>query len=141
MTFSTDGEPTGGPIRATRGRMCHRQPVASENGGVHTGGQAADALRLNTPDAGAVARSLIGVLAVTAVALAWGSGATAMWTLGGGVIASAIALQRSPGGRVPLVVTGSVELAIAVLLGTLAGGYSPVFIAVVALWCFAAGMQ
>lgn len=121
--------------------MCHRQPVASENGGVHTGGQAADALRLNTPDAGAVARSLIGVLAVTAVALAWGSGATAMWTLGGGVIASAIALQRSPGGRVPLVVTGSVELAIAVLLGTLAGGYSPLFIAVVALWCFAAGMQ
>ncbi|MFV8247074.1 FUSC family protein [Mycolicibacterium peregrinum] len=108
---------------------------------MHTGGQAADALRLNTPDAGAVARSLIGVLAVTAVALAWGSGATAMWTLGGGVIASAIALQRSPGGRVPLVVTGSVELAIAVLLGTLAGGYSPLFIAVVALWCFAAGMQ
>ncbi|MBU9765233.1 FUSC family protein [Mycobacterium sp. TNTM28] len=108
---------------------------------MHTGGQAADALRLSTPDAGAVVRSLIGVLAVTAVALAWGSGATAMWTLGGGVIAGAIALQRSPGGRVPLVVTGSVELAIAVLLGTLAGGNNPVFIAVVALWCFAAGMQ
>ncbi|MUM30293.1 FUSC family protein, partial [Mycolicibacterium sp. CBMA 295] len=70
-----------------------------------------------------------------------GSGATAMWTLGGGVIAGAIALQRSPGGRVPLVVTGSVELAIAVLLGALTAGHSPVFIAVVALWCFAAGMQ
>ncbi|MCV7361053.1 FUSC family protein [Mycolicibacterium neworleansense] len=108
---------------------------------MHTGGQAADALRLSTPDAGAVTRSLIGVLAVTAIALAFGSGATAMWTLGGGVIAGAIALQRSPGGRVPLVVTGSVELAIAVLLGTLAGGHSPVFIAAVALWCFAAGMQ
>ncbi len=126
---------------ATRGRLPHRRPIASKNGEVHTGGQAADALRLNIPDAGAVTRSLIGVLAVTAVALAWGSGATAMWTLGGGVIAGAIALQRSPGGRVPLVVTGSVELAIAVLLGTLVGGYSPVFIAVVALWCFAAGMQ
>ncbi|MGV0809977.1 FUSC family protein [Mycolicibacterium setense] len=108
---------------------------------MHTGGQAADALRLNTPDAGAVARSLIGVLAVTAVAMAWGSGATAMWTLSAGVIAGAIALQRSPGGRVPLVITGSVELAIAVLLGTLAGRDSPLFIAVVALWCFAAGMQ
>lgn len=108
---------------------------------VHTGGQAADALRLGTPDAGAVLRSLIGVLAVTAVAMAWGSGATAMWTLSGGVIAGAIALQRSPGGRIPLVVTGSVELAIAVLLGTLAGGHSPTFVAVVALWCFAAGMQ
>lgn len=108
---------------------------------MHTGGQAADALRLSTPDAGAVARSLIGVLAVTAVALAWGSGATAMWTLGGGIIAGAIALQRSPGGRVPLVVTGSVELAIAVLLAGLTGGHSPVFIAAVALWCFAAGMQ
>ncbi|CRZ14177.1 Inner membrane protein YccS [Mycolicibacterium neworleansense] len=117
------------------------RPAPSENGGVHTGGQAADALRLSTPDAGAVTRSLIGVLAVTAIALAFGSGATAMWTLGGGVIAGAIALQRSPGGRVPLVVTGSVELAIAVLLGTLAGGHSPVFIAAVALWCFAAGMQ
>ncbi|MGV0812977.1 FUSC family protein [Mycolicibacterium boenickei] len=108
---------------------------------MHTGGQAADALRLSTPDAGAVVRSLIGVLAMTAVALALGSGGTAMWTLGGGVIAGAIALQRSPGGRVPLVVTGSVELAIAVLLGALAGGHSPTFIAVVALWCFAAGMQ
>ncbi len=135
------GEPTCGRLRATRGRLCHAGATAGENGGVHTGGQAADALRLSTPDAGAVARSLIGVLAVTAVALAWGSGATAMWTLGGGVIAGAIALQRSPGGRVPLVVTGSVELAIAVLLGTLAGGHSPLFIAVVALWCFAAGMQ
>ncbi|WP_280830880.1 FUSC family protein [Mycolicibacterium frederiksbergense] len=108
---------------------------------MQTGGQAADALRLSTPDAGAVARSLIGVLAVTAVALAWGSGATAMWTLGGGVIAGAIALQRSSGGRIPVVVTASVELAIAVLLGVLTGAHSALFIAVVALWCFAAGMQ
>lgn len=134
-------EPTAASICATRGRMCRRSHEASENGWVHTGGQAADALRLSTPDAGAVVRSLIGVLAVTAVALAAGSGATAMWTLGGAIIASAIALQRSPGGRVPLVMAGSVELAIAVLLGSLFGGHSVVFIVIVALWCFAAGMQ
>ena len=116
-------------------------PGAGENGRVHTGGQAADALQLGAPDAGAVTRSLIGVLAVTAVALAWGSDATAMWTLGGGTIAGAIALQRSPGGRVPLVIIGAAELALAVLLGTLVGGSSPLFIAAIALGCFGAGMQ
>lgn len=112
-----------------------------KNGQVQTGGQAADALRLSTPDAGAVARSLIGVLGVTAVALTWGSGPTAMWTLAAGVIAGAIALQRSPGGRVPLVVTASLELSIVVLLGVLTGAHSVLFVAVVAAWCFAAGMQ
>lgn len=90
---------------------------------------------------GAVARSLIGVLAMAAVALWWGSGTTAMWTVSAGVIAGAIALQRSPGGRVPLIVTASLELAVAVLLGVLAGSHSLVFVVVVALWCFAAGMQ
>ncbi len=120
MTFSTPAEPTGAPIRATRGRLAHGQPAPSENGGVHrrTGSRRAPAEHPRRRRGG---RSLIGVLAVTAVAMAWGSGATAMWTLSAGVIAGAIALQRSPGGRVPLVVTGSVELAIAVLLGTLAG--------------------
>ena len=108
---------------------------------MHTGGQAADALRLNTPDSGAVARSLIGVLALTAIALYWGSAATAMWTVGAGVTAGAIALQRSPGGRVPLVVIASLELAAAVLLGVIAGSHNVVFVVVVALWCFAAGMQ
>lgn len=108
---------------------------------MQTGRQAADALRLTTPDAGAVARSVIGVLAVTALALWWGSAATAMWTAGAGVIAGAIALQRSPGGRVPLVVTASLELAVAVLLGVLCGSHSGLFVAVVGLWCFAAGMQ
>ncbi|TXI56717.1 FUSC family protein [Mycolicibacterium mageritense] len=108
---------------------------------MQTGGQAADALRLSTPDAGAVARSLTGVLAVTAIAMFAVSTATAMWTLAAGIIASAIALQRSPGGRVPLVVTGSIELAIVVFLGTVSGSHSIVFVVVVALWCFAAGMQ
>ncbi|OKH72875.1 hypothetical protein EB73_08145, partial [Mycobacterium sp. SWH-M3] len=117
------------------------RPGSRQNGSVQTGGQAADALRLSTPDAGAVARSLTGVLAVTAIAMFAVSTATAMWTLAAGIIASAIALQRSPGGRVPLVVTGSIELAIVVFLGTVSGSHSIVFVVVVALWCFAAGMQ
>jgi uncharacterized membrane protein YccC len=112
-----------------------------ENGHVQTGGQAADALRLSTPDAGAVARSLIGTLVLSVLALYAVSAATAMWTLGGGVIAGVIALQRSPGGRVPLVVTASVELALVVLLAVLSGSHSEVFVIVVGLWCFAAGMQ
>src|SRR5262249_18368828 len=49
--------------------------------------------------------------------------------------------QRSPGGRVPLVVTASIELAIVVLLAVLSGSHDVVFIIAVALWCFAAGMQ
>ncbi|HTM86248.1 MAG TPA: FUSC family protein [Mycobacterium sp.] len=108
---------------------------------MQTGRQAGDALRLTTPEAGAVARSVIGALAVTALALWWGSATTAMWTAGAGVIAGAIALQRSPGGRVPLVVIAALELAVAVLLGVLSGSHSGLFVAVVALWCFAAGMQ
>lgn len=108
---------------------------------MQTGGQAADALRLTAPDAGAVARSLIGALAVTTIAIFTASPATAMWTLGAAIIAGAIALQRSPGGRVPLVVTGSVELALAVLLGALTVAHSVLFVIVVALWGFGAGMQ
>lgn len=108
---------------------------------MQTGGQAADALRLSTPDVGAVARSLIGTLVLTVLALYAISTTAAMWTLGAGVIAGAIALQRSPGGRVPLVVTASVELAAVVLLAVLSGAHSALFIVVVGLWCFAAGMQ
>ena len=86
-------------------------------------------------------RSVLGVLAVTAVAIFAGSTVTAMWTLGAGIIAGAVALQRGPGGRVRLVVIASLELAIAVLLGALTGAHCVVFIVVVALWSFAAGMQ
>jgi uncharacterized membrane protein YccC len=96
---------------------------------------------LSTPDAGAVARSLVGVLAVTAAAVALASAPTAMWTLGAGVISGAIALQRSPGGRVPLVVIASLEMAIAVSIAVLTGAHSMVFVLAVAAWCFAAGMQ
>nr|WP_102143837.1 FUSC family protein [Mycobacterium sp. QGD 101] len=96
---------------------------------------------MTTPDIGAVMRSLLGVLAVTALALVWGSDVSAMWALGAGAVAGAIALQDSPGGRVPIVVTASLQMGAAVLLGVLTAAYSGLFIAVVALWCFGAGMQ
>ena len=105
------------------------------------GGRAIDALRLNTPDAGAVARSLLGVLAVAAVALYWNSPTAAVWAAGAAAIAGAIALQDSPGGRVPLVIVVSLQMGAAVFLGALTASHSAVFIAVVGLWCFAAGMQ
>lgn len=108
---------------------------------MQTGGPAADALRLSTPDPGAVGRSLIGVLVVTAAAWGLASAPVAMWTLGAGVIAGAVALQRSPGGRVPLVVTASLEMAIVVTLAVLTGAHDAVFVVAVAAWCFAAGMQ
>ncbi len=105
------------------------------------GSRAIDALRLNTPDAGAVARSLLGVLAVAAVALYWNSPTAAVWAAGAATIAGAIALQDSPGGRVPLVIVVSLEMGAAVFLGTLTAPHDFVFIGAVGLWCFAAGMQ
>ena len=105
------------------------------------GSRAVDALRLNTPDAGAVARSLLGVLAMAAVALYWNSPMAAVWAAGAAAIAGAIALQDSPGGRVPLVIIVSLQMGAAVFLGALSGSNDVAFVVVVALWCFAAGMQ
>ncbi len=98
-------------------------------------------LRLNLPDNGAVARSLLGVLVLSAVALLWGPAGAATSTAAAGAIAGAIALQDNPLGRIPIVVAVSVELGIAVLAGGLTAGYSVVFVFVIALWCFSAGMQ
>ena len=106
-----------------------------------TGSRVFDALRPTTPDIGAVARSLLGVLAMAALALASATGAAAVWAAGAGVIAGAIAMQDSPGGRVQLVVIVSLQMGAAVLVGALTSAYSVVFIVVVAVWCFAAGMQ
>jgi uncharacterized membrane protein YccC len=105
------------------------------------GSRAVDALRLNTPDAGAVARSLLGVLAMAAVALYSNSPMAAVWAAGAAAIAGAIALQDSPGGRVPLVIMVSLQMGAAVFLGALTASYDVTFVGVVALWCFAAGMQ
>ncbi len=98
-------------------------------------------LRLNLPDNGAVTRSLLGVLTVAAAALLWGPAGAATSAAAAGAIAGAIALQDNPLGRVPVVLAVSVELGIAVLAGGLASGSSVVFVVVVALWCFVAGMQ
>ena len=105
------------------------------------GRRAVDALRLNTPDNGAVARSLLGVLILAAIALYWGPAGAATSTAAAGAIAGAIALQDSPLARIPIVLTVSVELGVAVLAGGLTAAYSVVFVVVVALWCFFAGMQ
>lgn len=98
-------------------------------------------LRLNLPDNGAVARSLLGVLGVALAALFWGTTGTATSAAAAGAIAGAIALQDNPLGRIPVVLAVSVELGIAVFAGGLSSGFSVVFVIVVALWCFFAGMQ
>ncbi len=98
-------------------------------------------LRLHLPDNGAVARSLLGVLVLTAAALLWGPVGAATSTAAAGAIAGAIALQDNPLGRIPIVLAVSVELGVAVLAGGLTAGYSIVFVIVIALWCFFAGMQ
>ncbi|MDT5173596.1 MAG: hypothetical protein QOG37_847, partial [Mycobacterium sp.] len=105
------------------------------------GGRVINALQLTTPDVGAVSRSMLGVLAVVAVAVASGSPSAAVWAAGAAAIAGAIAMQDSPAGRVPLVIVVSLQMGAVVLLGALIASYNAVFIAVVAVWCFAAGMQ
>lgn len=96
---------------------------------------------MHLPDNGAVARSLAGVLVVTTLALVWGPGDAATSAAAAGAIAGAIALQDNPLGRIPIVLAVSVELGLAVFVGALTSGYSILFVAAVALWCFAAGMQ
>jgi uncharacterized membrane protein YccC len=106
-----------------------------------TGGGVLDERRLTTPDVGAVARSLLGVLAMTAVALAAASPSAAVWASGAAAIAGAIAMRDSPAGRVPLVIVVSLQMGAVVFLGASTGSYTVVFIAIVAVWCFVAGMQ
>jgi uncharacterized membrane protein YccC len=106
-----------------------------------TGGAWGRALQLTKPDVGAVARSMLAVLAMTAVALASASPSAAMWASGAAAIAGAIGMQDSPAGRVPLVIAVSLQLGAAVFLGALTASHTVVFIAVVAMWCFGSGMQ
>jgi uncharacterized membrane protein YccC len=108
---------------------------------VTTASRAVDALRLTTPDVGAVARGMLGVLAMAAVALYWNSPTAAVWAASAAAIAGALALQDSPGGRVPLVITVSLQMGAAVFLGTLTASSNVMFVCAVAVWCFAAGMQ
>ncbi|WP_231976812.1 FUSC family protein [Mycobacterium sp. E740] len=100
-----------------------------------------DALRPNAADVGAAARSLLGVLTVAAIALLWDSGATAVWAASAAAVAGAVALQDSPGGRIARVLVVAAEMGAAVLLGSLASSFDVVFVVVVGLWCFGAGLQ
>ena len=84
---------------------------------------------------------MLGVLAMAAVALASASPSAAVWASGAAVIAGAIAMQDSPAGRVPLVIVVSLQMGAVVFLGALTASYNVVFIVVVAVWCFAAGMH
>jgi uncharacterized membrane protein YccC len=106
-----------------------------------TAGAWGRALQPTAPDVGAVARSMLAVLAMTAVALASASPSAAMWASGAAAIAGAIGMQDSPAGRVPLVIAVSLQLGAVVFLGALTASHSVVFVAVVAVWCFGAGMQ
>ncbi|GFG48760.1 FUSC family protein [Mycolicibacterium agri] len=100
------------------------------------------ALRLAVPNHGAVARSLLAVFVLAAVALYFGPAGAATSTAAAGAIAGAIALQdNNPIGRIPVVLAVSVQLGAAVLIGSLASSVTLVFIGVIALWCFVAGMQ
>ena len=78
---------------------------------------------------------------MAAVALASVSPSAAVWASGAAVIAGAIAMQDSPAGRVPLVIVVSLQMGAVVFLGSLTASYNVVFIVVVAVWCFAAGMH
>lgn len=98
-------------------------------------------LRPNMPDFGAVARSMLGVLAITALALALNSPVAAVWAACTAAVAGAVSLEDSPGGRVPLVLIATLEMTGAVFLGSLTASHNVLFVAVVALWCFGAGMQ
>src|SRR5690349_5556402 len=93
----------------------------------------ARALRPTTPDVGAVVRSVLGVLAMAAVALAWASPSAAVWAAAAAAIAGAIAMQDSPAGRVPMVIVVSLQMGVIVLVGALTASYNVVFIVLVAI--------
>lgn len=98
-------------------------------------------LRLNLPDLGAAARSLIGVLAAAGAGLHWGSAGAATAAAGAAAIAGAAALQDSPRGPLRLVVAMSVPLGAAVLVGTSTSPSSVLFVLAATVWAFFAGMQ
>lgn len=96
--------------------------------------------RLASPYLGAVARSMIAMLATAALAWYLVSPTAAMWVAGAAAVAGATALQDSPFDRVSAVLTVAVGSGLAVLVGALTGGHPAWFVAAVAVWCFAAGM-
>lgn len=101
-------------------------------------------LRLTMYDPGAVIRSLVGVLGVALLAIAVGFPAqmsAAASAAMAGAVAGGSALQDSPRGRFPIVVVVSVEMALAVLIGSLTGGNAVALLIALALWCVIAGLH
>ncbi|MDY6997430.1 MAG: FUSC family protein [Actinomycetota bacterium] len=92
------------------------------------------------PDAAAVLRSLLGVIAVAVVAVRWGPPGSATAAAGAAAVAGAVALQDSPRRRIPIVAGTAAVLGGAVLLGTSVSWFTPAYVAAVAAWCFAAAM-
>lgn len=92
------------------------------------------------PDVGAVARSLLGVLLMTGLALHWVGPSAAIAAGGASAIAGAVALQDSPRGQLRLVVVLSVAMAAAVALALVSAPIAVLYTVVVAAWGFAAGM-
>ena len=97
--------------------------------------------RLAMPDLAAVVRSLLGVMAAAAAGLHWGTAGAATAAAGAAAIAGATALQDSPRGPQRLVGAISIQMGLAVLLGTATSSYGVLFVLVVTAWCFVAGMQ
>ncbi|MBX7434684.1 FUSC family protein [Mycobacterium sp. Y57] len=92
------------------------------------------------PDLAAVLRSLLGVVAVAVPAVQWDRVGSPAGVAGAAAIAGVVALQDSPRARIPLVVATSLLTGGAVLTGALVSAYSPAFVAVAAVWSFAAAM-
>ena len=97
--------------------------------------------RVAKPDLGAVARSLLGILAAAAAGLQWGALGAATAAAGAATIAGATALQDSPRGPWRIVSAISVQLGLAVLLGSATSSSGVLFVLVATAWCFAAGLQ
>ena len=99
------------------------------------------ALRLATPDLGAVGRSLLGVMVAAGAGLSWGVAGAATAAAGSAVIAGVTALQDSPRGPLAVVTATSFEMGAAVLLGTATSADGVLLVLVAAAWCFLAGLQ
>ena len=99
------------------------------------------ALRLATPDLGAVGRSLLGVMVAAGAGLSWGVAGAATAAAGSAVIAGVTALQDSPRGPLAVVTATSFEMGAAVLLGTATSSEGVLFVLAAAAWCFLAGLQ
>ncbi|MGP4056276.1 FUSC family protein [Mycobacterium sp. 4D054] len=97
-------------------------------------------LRWAMPDLAAVLRSLLCVAVVAVAAVQWGPPGAVTPVVGAAAVTCATALQDRPRGRVTVLLLVSAVTGTAVALGTLTAGFSPVFVAVAALWCFFASM-